>query len=125
MLVVAKVYYVLETPQIGVFNEEQKRQRKHDDMLCRGNILNTLNNCLYDLYSLMTSANTIWNTLEEKYTVEKEGEDNKLINFKFFEFNMKDNTFIMDQVHEFLILVSKFKNLTAIITKLPPSWRNY
>ncbi|GJX01869.1 hypothetical protein Tco_0185782 [Tanacetum coccineum] len=42
---------------------------------------------------------------------------------------------ILDQIHEFLILVSKFKNLNieiperllvgAIITKLPPSWHNY
>nr|GEU98265.1 retrotransposon protein, putative, Ty1-copia subclass [Tanacetum cinerariifolium] len=48
---------------------------------------------------------------------------------------MEDNVSILDQVHEFLILVSKFKNLNidilenllvgAIITKLPSSWHNY
>ncbi|GJZ81531.1 retrovirus-related pol polyprotein from transposon TNT 1-94 [Tanacetum coccineum] len=48
---------------------------------------------------------------------------------------MKDNVSILDQVHEFLILVSKFKNFNieipekllvgAIITKLSFSWHNY
>ncbi|GJV15550.1 zinc finger, CCHC-type containing protein [Tanacetum coccineum] len=82
----------------------------------------------------MTSTMEIWNSLEEKYTAEKEGAD-KFITFKFFEFAMEDNVSILDQVHEFLILVSKFKNLNieipekllvgAIITKLPYSWHNY
>ncbi|KAI3714634.1 hypothetical protein L6452_21592 [Arctium lappa] len=134
LLTAAKVYYTLETPQIVVFNKEEQRQREHDDMLCRGYILSTLTDRLYDLYTPMTSAKEIWNALEEKYNAEKEGA-NKFITFKFFEFAMKDNVSIMDQVHEFLILVSKFKNLNivipdklvvgAIITKLPPSWRNY
>ncbi|GJX76998.1 hypothetical protein Tco_0323809, partial [Tanacetum coccineum] len=82
----------------------------------------------------MTSAREIWNSLEEKYTAEKEGAY-KFITFKFFEFAMEDNMSILDQVHEFLILVSKFKNLNieilekllvgAIITKLSSSWHNY
>ncbi|GKB98098.1 retrotransposon protein, putative, ty1-copia subclass [Tanacetum coccineum] len=48
---------------------------------------------------------------------------------------MEDNVFILDQVHEFLILVSKLKNINiqipekflvgAIITKLPSSLHNY
>nr|GEZ97572.1 hypothetical protein [Tanacetum cinerariifolium] len=47
---------------------------------------------------------------------------------------MEDNVSILDQVHEFLILVSKPKNLIeipkkllvgAIITKVPSSWHNY
>ncbi|GJU81401.1 retrovirus-related pol polyprotein from transposon TNT 1-94 [Tanacetum coccineum] len=82
----------------------------------------------------MTSAREIWNSLKEKYTAKKEGAD-KFITFKFFKFAMEDNVSILDQVHEFLILVSKFKNLNieilekllvgAIITKFPSSWHNY
>nr|GEW85125.1 hypothetical protein [Tanacetum cinerariifolium] len=74
------------------------------------------------------------NSLEKKYTAEKEGTD-KFITFKFFEFAMEDNVSILDQVYEFLVFVSKFKNLNieipekllvgAIITKLPSSWHNY
>ncbi|GKB57764.1 hypothetical protein Tco_0913950 [Tanacetum coccineum] len=77
---------------------------------------------------------TFKNSLQEKYTAEKEGAD-KFITFKFFEFTMEDNVSILNQVHEFLILVSKLKNhniqilekllVGAIITKLPYSWHNY
>ncbi|GJR58700.1 hypothetical protein Tco_1500862 [Tanacetum coccineum] len=82
----------------------------------------------------MTSAREIWNSLVEKYIAEKEGA-HKFITFKFFEFATKDNMSILDQVHEFLILVSNFKNLNieipekllvrAIITNLPSSCHNY
>nr|GEW30939.1 hypothetical protein [Tanacetum cinerariifolium] len=82
----------------------------------------------------MTYAREIWNSLDEKYTAKKEGAD-KFITSKFFEFAMEDNVSVLDQVHEFLILVSKFKNFNieipekllvgAIITKLPSSWHNY
>nr|GEV65235.1 zinc finger, CCHC-type [Tanacetum cinerariifolium] len=82
----------------------------------------------------MTSAREIWNFLEEKYIAEKE-RAYKFMTFKLFEFAMEDNVSILDQVHEFLILVSKFKNLNikipekllvgAKITKLPSSWHNY
>ncbi|GJV37451.1 glucose-6-phosphate isomerase 1, chloroplastic [Tanacetum coccineum] len=131
LLTAFKVYYVSEGPPIGVMTEEEERKREQDETLCRGYILSTLIDHLYDLYTPMTSAREIWNSLEEKYTAEKEGTD-KFITFKFFEFAIKDNVSILDQVHEFLILVSKLKNLKieipekllvgAIITKLPSSW---
>nr|GEY64542.1 hypothetical protein [Tanacetum cinerariifolium] len=134
LLTAFKVYYVLEGPSIGGLSEEEQRKRDQDETLCKGYILSTLTDRLYDLYTPMTSAREIWNSLEEKYTAEKEGA-NKFITFKFFEFAMVDNVSILDQVHEFLILVSKFKNLNieisekllvgAIITKLPSSWHNY
>ncbi|GJW43653.1 hypothetical protein Tco_0072452 [Tanacetum coccineum] len=79
-----------------------------------GYILSTLTGRLYDLYTPMTSVREIWNYLKEKYTAEKEGAD-KFITFKFFESAMEDNVSILDQVHEFLILVSKFKNLNIEI----------
>nr|GEU67999.1 zinc finger, CCHC-type [Tanacetum cinerariifolium] len=103
LLTTFKVYYVLEGPPIGVLSEEQQMKRDQDETLCRGYILSTLTDRLYDLYTPMTSAKEIWNSLEEKYTAEKEGAD-KFITFKLFEFSMEDNVSILDQVHEFLIL---------------------
>ena len=54
---------------------------------------------------------------------------------KFFEFTMVDNVSIMDQVHEFQVLVSKLKDLKVvvpeslqvggIIAKLPTTWNDY
>nr|GEY71176.1 glucose-6-phosphate isomerase 1, chloroplastic [Tanacetum cinerariifolium] len=114
LLTAFKVYYVLEGPPVGVMTEEEQRKREQDETLCRGYIMSTLTDRLYDLYTPMTSAGEIWNSLEEKYTAEKERAD-KFITFKFFEFAMEDNVSILDQVHEFLILVSKFKNLNIEI----------
>ncbi|GJX27004.1 hypothetical protein Tco_0233300, partial [Tanacetum coccineum] len=85
-----KVYYVLEGPPVGEMTEEEQRKREQDETLCRGYILSTLTDRLYDLYTPMASAREIWNSLEEKYTAEKEGAD-KFITFKFFEFAMEDN----------------------------------
>nr|GEY64521.1 wall-associated receptor kinase 2-like protein [Tanacetum cinerariifolium] len=109
LLTAFKVYYVLEGPPVGVMTEEEQRKREQDETLYRGYIL-------------------------KKYTTKKEGAD-KFITFKFFEFSMEDNVSILDQVHKFLILVFKFKNLNieipekllvgVIIIKLPSSWHNY
>ncbi|GJZ72872.1 glucose-6-phosphate isomerase 1, chloroplastic, partial [Tanacetum coccineum] len=90
LLTAFKVYYVLEGPPIGVMTEEEERKREQDETLCRGYILSTLTDRLYDLYTPMTSAREIWNSLKEKYTTEKEGAD-KFITFKFFEFVMEDS----------------------------------
>nr|GFA12496.1 retrotransposon protein, putative, Ty1-copia subclass [Tanacetum cinerariifolium] len=105
-----KVYYVLEGPPVSVMTEEEQRKREQDETLCRGYILSTLTERLYDLYTPMTSAREIWNSLEEKYTTEKEGAD-KFITFKFFEFAMEDNVkklmhtsedFTLDQIQKHL-----------------------
>ncbi|GKB04882.1 glucose-6-phosphate isomerase 1, chloroplastic [Tanacetum coccineum] len=110
LLTAFKVYYVLEGPPVGVMTEEEQRKREQDETLCRGYILSTLTDRLYDLYTPMTSAREIWNSLEEKYTAEKEGAD-KFITFKFFEFAMEDNVkklmhtsedFTLDQIQKHL-----------------------
>ncbi|GJU33876.1 zinc finger, CCHC-type containing protein [Tanacetum coccineum] len=58
----------------------------------------------------MTSAREIWNSLEEKYTAEKQGAD-KFITFKFFEFAMENNVkklihtsedFTLDHIQKYL-----------------------
>ncbi|GJX46068.1 hypothetical protein Tco_0271258 [Tanacetum coccineum] len=67
LLTVFKVYYVLEGPPVGVMTEEEQRKREQDETLCRGYILSTLTDRLYDLYTPMTSAREIWNYLEENF----------------------------------------------------------
>ena len=111
-----------------------RKKRKDDELLCRGYILNNLSDRLYDLYTPIQSAKEIWKSLEAKYATEKQGTD-KFLTMKFFEFTMLDNLSVLDQVHEFLILASKFKDLAitipekllvgGIIAKLPPSLNDY
>ena len=112
----------------------QKKKREEDETVCRGHILNTLTDRLYDLYMSMKSPLEIWQSLEEKYNIERQGTD-KFLMLKFYEFTMSENNPVMSQVHELLVLVSRLADLKvkipeslqvgAIIAKLPSTWNDY
>ncbi|GAV81422.1 hypothetical protein CFOL_v3_24877, partial [Cephalotus follicularis] len=54
--------------------EQTKIKRKkceEDELLCRGDILNTLSDMLYDLFIGMQTAKEIWDALEFKYKAEE------------------------------------------------------
>ena len=97
-------------------------------MICRGHILDTFSDRLYDFYTSMKSLKEIWNALEAKYKTEKIS-TNKLIIQKCFDYKMIDNISVLDQVHELQILVNILRDLSinipksfqvgAIIAKLP------
>ena len=107
-LTALKVAYVLDPnlPQIPVSSpdetenvKEERTKRQEDELLCRGHILNTLSDRLYDLFTSVQSPREIWNALEFKYNTEKQGAD-KFLALQFFEFNMVDHISVLDQVHE-------------------------
>ncbi|KAH7676279.1 RNA-directed DNA polymerase protein, partial [Dioscorea alata] len=142
-LTALKIWYVLDpslpevpdaTPDESVEAKAERVKRQEDELLCRGHILNTLSDRLYDLFTSVQSPREIWKALEFKYNTEKQGAD-KFIILKFFEFTMFDHISVLDQVHELQILVSKLKDLNvevsealqvgAVIAKLPPSWNDY
>ena len=112
----------------------QRKKQDEDELICRGHILNTLSDRLYDLYTSMKSPKEIWNTLEAKYKTEKIG-TNKFIIQKYFDYKILDNISVLDQAHELQILVNKLHDLSinipesfqvgTIIVKLPPSWNNF
>ena len=68
LLTALKLFYVLD-PKLMPFpiasdedTDEIKVQRKkqeEDELICKGHILNTLSDCLYDLYTSMKSPNDI------------------------------------------------------------------
>ena len=70
LLTALKLSYVLN-PNLMSFptandedTDEIKTQRKkweEDELICRGHILNTLSDRLYDLYTLIKSPKEIWN----------------------------------------------------------------
>uniref|UniRef100_A0A2N9GVD6 CCHC-type domain-containing protein n=1 Tax=Fagus sylvatica TaxID=28930 RepID=A0A2N9GVD6_FAGSY len=143
LLTALKIFYVLDpnlqpipdpTPQDTEQLKQQRIKKEEDELVCKGHILNTLFDQLYDLFTTMTSPKEIWKALETKYKTEKQGTD-KFIIQKYFDFKMMDNVSVLDQVHELQILVHKLNDLSikipelfqvgAIIAKLPPSWNNY
>ena len=112
----------------------QRKKQEEDELICKGHILNTLSDCLYDLYTSMKSPKDIWNAFEAKYKTEKIG-TNKFIIQKYFDYKILDNISVLDQVYELQILVNKLRDLSinipesfqvgAIIAKLLPSWNNF
>jgi len=143
LLTALKIFYVLDpnlnplsepTPEDTDAIKVERKKHEEDELVCRGHILNTLSDRLYDLFTAIESPWEIWNALEAKYKIEKIGMDKFLI-LKYFEFKMVDNLSVLDQMHELQVLVYKLRDLSinipesfqvgAIIAKLPPSWNNY
>jgi len=91
------------------FNKEKKKHEK-DGLLCRGHILNTLSNRLYDLFTEVKSAREIWNALEFKYEAEEQGTNKYLIS-KYFDFKFIDTKPLLEQVHKLQVLVNKIRDL--------------
>ncbi|XP_024028034.1 uncharacterized protein LOC112093571 [Morus notabilis] len=80
-LIDSMIAYVID-PKLEPFSEPKeddsdelkavRKKREDDEVMCRGHILNTLSDRLYDLYNSMESPVEIWNALEYKYKTEKE-----------------------------------------------------
>ena len=97
-LTALKVAYVLDPnlPQIPVFSpdetenvKEERTKRQEDELLCRGHILNTLSDRLYDLFTSVQSLREIWNALEFKYNTEKQGA------YKFLAYNYLNSIWLI------------------------------
>ena len=80
LLTALKIFYVLDpslnslpdpiSKDTDVVNAERKK-REEDKLVCRGHILNTLYDRLYDLFTAIESPQEIWNALEAKYKMKK------------------------------------------------------
>ena len=76
-----------------------RKKRKEDEVRCRGYILNSLFDRLYDLFRTINSPQEIWSALEKKYTYVKQDTD-RFLGMKFFEFKMFDSIYVMEQVDD-------------------------
>ncbi|KAH6779989.1 hypothetical protein C2S52_011226 [Perilla frutescens var. hirtella] len=103
-----------------------------DDYLCRHNILNSLCDSLFQLYSQKSfSAGELWEELKEVYS-DDFGTKRSQIN-KYIHFQMVDGVSILDQVQELHVLadsiiasgtwIEETFHVSVIISKLPPSWK--
>ncbi|KZV51354.1 hypothetical protein F511_14138 [Dorcoceras hygrometricum] len=121
-------------------NETDKEKRAafeawgHGDFLCRNYVLNGLDNSLYNVYSPMTTAKLLWESLEKKYKTEGSGLK-KFIVGKFLDYKMVDSKYVMSQVQEMQLILhdlhaegmemSESFQVAAVIEKLPPLWKDF
>ncbi|KZV14258.1 hypothetical protein F511_44012, partial [Dorcoceras hygrometricum] len=106
----------------------------HGDFLCRNYVLNGLDNSLYNVYSPMTTAKLLWESLEKKYKTEG-AVLKKFIVGKFLDYKMVDSKSVMSQVQEMQLILhdlhaegmemSKSFQVAAIIEKLPRLWKDF
>ena len=108
------MYFPTATDKDSDEIKAQRKKREKDELICKGHILNTLSDCLYDLYTSMKSPKEIWNALEAKYKTEKIV-TNKFIIQNCFDYKTIDNISVLDQVHELQILINKLCDLSINI----------
>ncbi|XP_057778625.1 uncharacterized protein LOC130997350 [Salvia miltiorrhiza] len=103
-----------------------------DDYLCRYNILNSLCDSLFQLYSQKSlSAGELWDELRAVYN-EDFGNKRSQIN-KYIHFQMVDGVSIFDQIQELHKIadsiiaagtwIEEYFHTSVIVCKLPPSWK--
>ncbi|KDP28479.1 hypothetical protein JCGZ_14250 [Jatropha curcas] len=107
----------------------------NDDYMCRRNILASLSDALYYQYSKNAkSAKELWEELKLVYLYEEFGKKRSHVK-KYIEFQMVEEKPILDQVQELnsiadsivatgIFIDEKF-HVSAIISKLPPSWKDF
>lgn len=106
----------------------------HADFLCKNYILNGLDNVLYNVYSPIKTAKTLWESLDKKYKTEDAGMKKYIIS-RFLDYKMVDSKTVLSQVEEFQLILHEMnaENLSVgetlqvgcIIEKLPPSWKDF
>jgi hypothetical protein len=142
LLITLKVRHVLDTPCLGVPTKgatdkqiDVKFKWEEDDYTCQGNILNTLTDPLFNMYATKKFAREISEALKNKYKTEDSGYKSYLVS-NYFDFKMVDNKPILNQVHEIELIVQQLYyeegipideklQVGAIMTKLPPTWKDY
>lgn len=101
---------------------------------CCGRILSMLSDKFYDIYMHHTSARTLWETLEKKYSVPDAGKDLYLVE-KYHDFKMTNGKSVVEQTHELQLIVGGLSHskialpdkyqVGMVIAKLPNSWRDF
>ncbi|XP_062091388.1 uncharacterized protein LOC133797489 [Humulus lupulus] len=106
----------------------------NDDYLCVHNILNSLSDNLFNIYSKKTmTAKELWEELRLVHLCEEYRTERSQVK-KYIEFKMVEDKPILEQVHEFnkiadsivaagMDVEEKF-HVSVIVSKLPPSWKD-
>ncbi|KAM1197334.1 hypothetical protein ACFX2G_009024 [Malus domestica] len=102
----------------------------HYEFCYRNYILNSLDDNLYDIYSMCKTANELWESLEKKYKID-DASSNKFVISKFLKYTMMASKSVISRVEEIQKLIYELHSkgweinehfqVKAIIEKLPTS----
>ena len=96
---------------------------------CVETVVNGLHDSLYNVYITMKTAKELWESLDQKYKTEGAGAK-KFIVGRFLHFKIVDSKTVISQVilheiHAEGMILSETFQVTAIIEKLPPGWKDF
>ena len=108
------------------------------DSFFHGAIISVLAENLIDTYLSLPTGKEMWKTLEAQFGVSEAGSELYLME-QFFDYKMVEDRPIVEQAHEIQALSKDLKDCSkeipcvlpdkfvagAIISKLPPSWRDF
>jgi len=107
----------------------------HTDFVFNIYILNGLDNTLYDIYSYISSENSLWEVLDWKYKAENVIMKKKNIVDGFLNFEIIDSRIIIIWVQDFIlilydihaekIVMDKSFQMAIIIENFLPSWKYF
>ncbi|KAD2393511.1 hypothetical protein E3N88_40488 [Mikania micrantha] len=107
---------------------------ENDNYICLGHILNGMCDALFDIYQNVETAKVLWDNLEAKYMAE-DSSSKKFLVSNFINYKMVDSRSVMEQYNELLRILGQFSQhdmkmdesiqVSSIIDKLPPSWKDY
>jgi hypothetical protein len=109
-----------------------------DDNLFRGAIISVLVDNLVDTYPQRKTGKDVWEALEAQYEASDAGGELYVME-QFLDYRMVEDRSVVEQAHEVQALAKELENYSketpcvlpnkfvagAIITKLPPSWRDF
>jgi hypothetical protein len=114
---------------------EKERQLWIDnDYVCKNYIINGLEDDLYDYYRTYETASDVWEALSKKYDTEEAGVKKYAVS-RYLKYQMVDERSVEVQSHELqkiaheiitegMPLHEQFQ-ISVIIDKLPPSWKEF
>ncbi|GJW71721.1 zinc finger, CCHC-type containing protein [Tanacetum coccineum] len=135
------VVYVLTTPipedggdDPTVEQVRKRNKRDNDDYVCRSLILKGMSDSLFDIYQNVESSKELRDSLEAKYMA-KDASSKKFLVSNFTNYKMTDSRLVMKQYNELLGILGRFTQhkmnmdkaiqVSCIIDKLPPSWKDF
>ena len=93
-----------------------------------------MSDALFDIHSEALCAKELWDTLELKYITE-DASSKKFLVSDFNNYKMEDSRSVTEQYNELLGIYGQFKlhkmnmdesiDVSTIIDKLPPSWKDF
>ena len=118
----------------GELDPQQAQAFQKMDTLFKAALLSVLGENIVDAYASIDNGKDMWDALEAKFGVSDAGTELYIME-QFYDYRMTEERSVVEQAHEIQSFARELEHFSCmlpdkfvaggIITKLPPSWRNF